>query len=250
MRANCRQHKLIKQPLHITELEARNSAYDRQTVAVMRRVLRKNSNCIDVGAYKGRILSCMVAIAPAGTHHAFEALPAFAAQLRECYPEVQVHEFAVSDKQGDADFLYVQNRPTYSGLRRRIYDHDDPQIVTIKVATARIDDVIPDNAPIAFIKIDVEGGEYHAIKGAVATIRRWQPVIVLEAGGKSTGQYGVTPAAFYQLIAKTLGYDLSTMERWLAHRPSLTLQEFSDNWDHGPEFYFIATPLRRHVVNG
>ena len=101
--------------------------------------------------------------------------------------------------------------------------------------------LIPAGQPIAFMKIDLEGGEYHAIKGAVSTIRRWHPVIVFEASSRSTGQYGVTAADLYDLVTKTLGYELSTMGRWLGREPAMTLQEFSHNWDNGPDFYFIAT---------
>ena len=54
------------------------------------------------------------------------------------------------------------------------------------------------------------------MKGAIETIKRCQPVIVFEAGKKSTGEYGVTPTQIHQLITDTLGYELSTMPRWLA----------------------------------
>ena len=73
-------------------------------------------------------------------------------------------------------------------------DRPDPRIITIVVATTTLDGTIPGDQPIAFIKMDIEGGEFHALKGAVKTIKRWQPVIVFEAGNKSTGQYGVTRA--------------------------------------------------------
>src|SRR5262249_3095552 len=165
--------------------------YDQQTFEVMRRVLRKESSCIDIGAHKGDILQQMIALAPAGVHHAFEALPHLAAQLRERFPWVQVHPEAVSDSNGQAEFQFVENDPQYSGLRRRVYDRPDPRIVSIPVTVVTLDDVIPPGQSIAFIKIDVEGGEYHALKGATKLVQRCQPVIVFEAAQKSTGQYGV-----------------------------------------------------------
>ena len=225
-----------------TPLSDVNAAYDRQTVEVMRCILRHDSSCVDMGAHRGDILEHIVAIAPAGTHHAFEALPHLAAGLRDRFPSVRVHPIAVSDSSGEADFQYVQNAPEYSGLRRRIYDHPDPRVLTIRVPVATVDDVIPADQPIAFMKIDIEGGEYHAIMGSVGTVRRWQPVIVFEAGSKSTGQYGVTAPDLYDLIRKTLWYELSTMGRWLRRESAMTRQEFCYNWDNGPDFYFIATP--------
>ncbi|MEP7087995.1 MAG: FkbM family methyltransferase [Gemmatimonadota bacterium] len=220
-----------------------NSDYDQQTIDVMKRVLRRDSSCIDIGAHEGDVLRHMVEIAPNGKHHAFEALPHLAAALREQFPGVNVHDEAVSDTGGKAEFNYVENAPSYSGLRKRIYDRPDPQITTIQVKVVALDDVIPSDQPIAFIKIDIEGGEYHALKGAAKTIGKWKPVMVFEASGKSTGQYGVTPAEMYGLVTQTLGYDLTTMRRWMTKAPSFTLETFSHNWDHGPVFYFMAVPI-------
>jgi hypothetical protein len=44
----------------------RNAIYNRQTVEVMFRVLRQNSNCIDAGAHEGSILRHMIDISPGG----------------------------------------------------------------------------------------------------------------------------------------------------------------------------------------
>lgn len=226
----------------VAALVSLNTVYDRQTVEVMRRVLRHDSSGVDMGAHRGDILRHMVTLAPAGIHHAFEALPHLAASLRIHFPGVRVHEVAVSDASGDADFMYVENAPAYSGLRRRIYDRPDPRVVTIRVPVATVDERLPADQPIAFMKIDIEGGEYHAIKGASRTIRQWQPVIVFEAGIKSTGQYGITAVDVYDLVTRTLGYELSTMGRWLERASPLTPQEFRHDWDHDLNFYFIATP--------
>jgi FkbM family methyltransferase len=197
---------------------------------------------VDIGAHKGDILQHIVRFAPTGAHHAFEALPHLAKELRARFPTVKVHQQAVGDANGQAEFQHVENDPAYSGLRRRIYDRPDPKIMPICVSVVTLDSVIPASQAIGFMKIDIEGGEYHALKGAVDTVRRGKPVIVLEAGSKSTGQYGVTPAAMYHLITQELGYELSTMRRWLDRVAALTLVEFCHNWDNGPDYYFIATP--------
>ncbi|MBX9622401.1 MAG: FkbM family methyltransferase [Gemmataceae bacterium] len=223
-------------------LAASNTAYDRQTVEVMRRVLRPDSTCVDVGAHVGDILRHMIAVAPDGAHHAFEALPHLAAGLRERFPGVRVHGAAVADRGGEAEFQYVENAPAYSGLRRRVYDRPDPRITTIRVAVVTLDEAVPPDPPVAFLKLDIEGGEYHALRGAVETVRRGRPVIVFEAGRKSTGQYGVTPDDLYGFVTRGLGYDLSTMARWLGRAAAYTADEFRHNWEHGPDYYFIATP--------
>jgi FkbM family methyltransferase len=223
-------------------LEDRNSSYDRDTVEVMTRVLARDSNAVDIGAHAGDILRHMVAIAPDGRHHAFEPLPHLADELKRRFPAAHVHQLAVSDGSGTSAFHFVENDPGYSGLRRRIYDRPDPKIRTLEVTTARLDDVIPGEQPIAFVKIDIEGGEYHALKGAMGLIRRWRPVIVFEAGSKSTGQYGVEPDDVYALCVTDLPYELSTMRRWLDGKPPYSQDDFRRAWTRGDEYYFLAAP--------
>lgn len=223
----------------------RNRYYDRQTVDVMFRVLRRNSNCIDVGAHVGGVLQHMVDISPRGRHYAFEPLPHLSQRLTETFPQVIVHQVAVSDRTGESEFQFVENDPGYSGLRRRDYDRPDPKITAIRVHVVTLDEIIPRNEKIAFIKIDIEGGEFHAIKGGIETIRHGVPVIVFEASSRSTGLYGVKPNDVYLLVTETLGYELSTMERWLKRKAPFTREEFDKNWHHGPDWFFIATPTRK-----
>jgi FkbM family methyltransferase len=223
----------------------RNAEYDRQTVEVMFRVLRRNSNCIDVGAHVGDILRHMVNLCPRGRHYAFEPLPHLAQRLTENFPQVIVHHAAVGEEGGESEFLFVENDPGYSGLRRRGYDRPDPKISKIRVRVVTLDEIIPQNDQIAFIKLDIEGGEFHAIKGGTETIRRCKPVIVFEGDDRSIGQYGVKPDDVYSLVTESLGYDLSTMERWLGRKAPYNQQEFDKNWKQGNEFYFIATPGKK-----
>jgi FkbM family methyltransferase len=229
-------HRLLRRPA----AEDANAAYDRQTVEVMRRVLRHDSMCVDVGAHRGDILGDMIRLAPDARHHAFEALPHLAEELRRRFPRVEIHAVAVSDRPGRAEFQHVENDPGYSGLRRRQYDRPDPRIVTIEVETVTLDTALAAEPSIAFLKIDVEGGEYHVLRGAVETVRRCRPVIVFEAGRRSTGEYGVTARELFAFVTGTLGDDLSTMGRWLAGDPAYTLEEFEANWERGPDYYFIA----------
>ncbi|MGE0463063.1 MAG: FkbM family methyltransferase [Vicinamibacterales bacterium] len=217
-----------------------NAAYDLQTTEVMRRVLGEASACLDIGAHEGSVLREMVTIAPRGAHHAFEPLPHLAARLRTEFPAVTIHEAAVSDAPGRARYVFVENAPAYSGLREREYDRPDPRKTLLDVSVVRIDDVVPPDTPVDFIKLDIEGGEFHALRGAARTIERRHPVIVFEASARSTGKYGVTPEDMFTLLEGEFGYRLSTMQRWLLGAPPMSVEEFARNWYGGPEYYFIA----------
>ncbi|MEZ5286845.1 MAG: FkbM family methyltransferase [Vicinamibacterales bacterium] len=225
------------QPEHDT-----NAAYDRETIDVMARVLAADGICLDIGAHEGSVLHEMVRLAPQARHHAFEPLPHLAARLRDAYPHATIHEAAVSDAPGTAEYVFVENAPAYSGLRERQYDRPDPIKTVLPVSVVRIDDVVPDSETVSFIKLDIEGGEYHALRGAARTITRCRPVVVFEASVRSTGQYGVTPEDMYGMLNRDYGFEVSTMRRWLSGRPPMSADEFASNWHGGPDYYFIAYP--------
>ena len=123
-----------------------------------------------------------------------------------------------------------------------VYNRPDPRIVSIVVATTTLDETIPGDQPIAFIKMDIEGGRVPRTQGsgedhqAVAACDRVRGREQVDRSG-----HGVTPDELYSLITATLGYELSTMRRWLDGGPAYTLEEFTVNWHAGPDYYFIGT---------
>lgn len=218
-----------------------NNQYDEQTAAVMRRVLSPDSCAIDVGAHQGDILAQIVAIAPAGRHFAYEPLPHLAEHLRTQFPGVTVHGVALSDVPGHSVFNHVVDAPMFSGLLEREFGTPDPTIERIDVVVETLDRTVPADVAPAFIKIDVEGAELPALRGAVETIRRARPVIVFESGADSAGKYGVSGEQVFDFFDR-LGYRLSLMSWWLQHRPPYTRDAFLENFRRGSHYYFIAYP--------
>lgn len=174
-----------------------NMMYDEQTVQVMSRVLRHDSTAVDIGCHKGSVLRDIIRLAPDGKHYAFEPIPHLADALRNKFPQVKVHQLALSDSQGTSTFQYVHDFPGRSGLRRRTYPRADVRIEEISVQTDRIDNIMSRDRKIDFIKIDVEGAELQVLSGAVDTCRRNRPVIIFEHGKGAADHYGTTPAMIY-----------------------------------------------------
>ena len=215
--------------------------YDQQTVAVMERVLRPDSNGIDVGAFRGELLKHMVRLAPLGAHLAFEPIPQFYDSLVKHFPTVQVFNLALSDAAGRSSFQYVGSNPAYSGLRRRRYDRPDERVEEIVVQTARLDDIVRQQRTVRFCKIDVEGGEFQVLKGAMETVRRDRPFIVFEFGMGGADWYGVQPEDMYRLLA-SCGLEVSLISDWLASRPCLGEREFAAEFREFRNYYFLAHP--------
>lgn len=224
-------------PLTVSEI---NDRYDSQTSEVLARVLSPDSNCLDIGAHTGTILTLILSHAPQGRHMAFEPLPHLAGQLRREFPQVDVLEVALSDLAGTTTFEHVVSNPAYSGLRRRRYDRPNEEIHTITVTTARLDQVVPADRSIRLVKIDVEGAELQVIRGGLDTLRRCRPFVVFEHGIGAADYYGTTPGAVYEALVDQCGLRMSVMERWLAGARPLSRTEFIQQCTR--DFYFLAHP--------
>lgn len=220
--------------------------YNDQTFAVMKRVLRADSTAVDVGAFKGNVLFEMIKAAPRGTHHAFEPIPKMAAFVRKRFPSplIKVHEMALGNRTGTATFQLVSTNPAYSGLKRRGYPTKKEIITPIKVRLDTLDNVLPANAKVAFIKADVEGGEYNVFEGAKKIILRDRPVIVFEHGGAARG-YGVSSEKMYRLLHDAYGLKVNLMSCWLKGERGLTLAEFKNQYKAARNYYYIAYPPQK-----
>ena len=216
--------------------------YDARTFQIMKRVLKPDSACIDVGCHEGAILQRMIQYSPNGKHIAFEPIPFLANKLRERFPKVEIHEVALGDKPGRASFVHVTSNPAYSGLRVRRYDRPDEELQQIEVEVVRLDDRLPGDLPIRFIKIDVEGAELGVLRGGKRTIEKWRPYIVFEHGLGAADYYGTGPGDVYDLLGRELGLRLSLLDRWLARRTPLTREEFIEQFQSGANYYFVAHP--------
>jgi FkbM family methyltransferase len=160
----------------------RARTYDRLTIEIARRALGAGGNAVDVGAHYGSILEALVKISPAGSHWAFEPVPTLAHQLRRGFPGVTVSELALSDYAGSTEFRFLPGSPAYSSLLTRPEVESGQHVRALRVDVRRLDDCIPEDVPIAFIKIDVEGAEAGVLRGGARLIARDQPVVVFECG--------------------------------------------------------------------
>jgi FkbM family methyltransferase len=66
-----------------------------------------------------------------------------------------IFPYALSDNDGYSTFQLVKNAPAYSGIKKRKYDISNPEIEEIKVELKTLDEVVPLNEKIHFIKIDL-----------------------------------------------------------------------------------------------
>ncbi len=219
-----------------------NARYDLQTIAIMKRALSRNSNCVDVGSSVGVTLWWIVQLCPDGTHYAFEPRLGAYKRLVDSFPSVNVYDLALSDTAGEASFHQVISNPDFSGFRKREYSRQHETIEVVQVKTELLDRVIPESLPVHFIKIDVEGAELQVLRGAVNTIRKNKPIIVFEHGLGAADYYGTAPEEVYDLLTAQCGLHVSLMEGWLKGSNPLRRKEFTGQFYQNTNFMFVTHP--------
>jgi FkbM family methyltransferase len=184
---------------------ARRDRLDNERLAqLLAFTLAEDSSCVDIGCHRGEVLADMVRLAPRGRHVAFEPVPDSHARLATEFPGVDVRHAAVSDSDGEAEFVVVPDQPSYSGLRERSYD-GEARTERITVPTVRLDTALPADFAPRFVKIDVEGAELQVLRGAVETLRRHRPVVWFEHGIGGADRYGTTPTDVHRVLVGEAG---------------------------------------------
>jgi FkbM family methyltransferase len=209
---------------YITEGDLRDARDNAFVRAMMRKTLKRDSACVDIGAHCGFFLGQFFEFAPDGRHYAFEPIPGMFSDLSRRFPRAEVFDCALSDHNGEAGFLFVPELPGWSGLRPHPYPFRvHPQEILVKLR--KLDDVIPLDVHVAFIKIDVEGAELEVLRGSTEILRRCRPIVYFECAKIHHAHYGTTPEVVHQLLAECgLGV-------FLLDETPLSLQAFAADYE-------------------
>jgi FkbM family methyltransferase len=219
--------------------------------AVYEASLRPGDIAIDIGAHVGRhTIPIAKAVAPTGRVFACEPLAfcrkALAERLAQQHPELEqiviIYPYALSDHEAVGEFVVATDAPAYSGLRERIYDvPTDLERIQVEIRT--IDSLFLDLPSLAYMKIDVEGGEFDACRGGAEVIRKFRPLVSFEFGANSCGGYHVTPMDMAQFWAEH-GYTLYDIEgRRLDHDAFVRSATEQRVWD------YVAVPTDKRPLD-
>jgi len=195
-------------------------------------LITPTTNCVDIGCHVGSVLALMRRCAPYGTHRAVEASPDKAALLQARYPDVEVHAVAVSDTPGTVTFYDVVDHSGFSGLRQPVADDadnpaSDGEIRSYEVPCTTIDDLFADGPRVDVMKIDVEGAELPALRGARELCARDRPAIVFEcAEASGLARFGYDRADLHDLLSG-YGYDVWLVRDYVFGREPLDRGEFA-----------------------
>jgi FkbM family methyltransferase len=199
---------------------------DKRLPLVLQSVLSEDSCCIDVGCHIGSFLSLLKKYAPLGRHIAFEPSKTRGARLKHRFPHATIYPYAVSDSNGSSMFKEDDKNPGFSSLQSAA-SVSTADTKSYEVETRRLDDILLQEARIDLIKIDIEGGELAALRGAVRLINKLQPVILFECGSEyDMVEKNLSRRALYDFITQDLNYDILCLADFLFDKGSMTFDEF------------------------
>lgn len=180
--------------------------FEGRVFSYLKRSIRQGDCVLDVGAHMGMFTILLARwVGTTGRVYAFEPNP----QLREALLDhmalndvanrVVVSPLAISNAVGRA--LFSSN-----GLAgtNRIVDHGGGD--TYEVAVTTIDTFCSESGAVpSLIKIDIEGFEFHALVGAMQTLEKHRPVVVVEMHPFFWGEVGTNNSELGRIL-KESGY--------------------------------------------
>jgi FkbM family methyltransferase len=192
----------------------KQDAYEPHVTAVFRDRLRPGMHVVDIGANIGyyTMLSASL-VGPSGSVTAIEPNPSSAKLLEasrraNSFENVTVAQVAA----GRALGLLVIHGSYGNVMTSAIPDDAAALISSTTVPTFRVDDLVPRDRKIDFVKIDVEGAEYNALLGASALIRRCHPMIVSEFSPSTMpGISGIDGRGYLRFLLG-FGYRIAVIE--------------------------------------
>ncbi len=186
-------------------------AFEEMIGVVAARLLGPGSVVLDGGANAGlHTIPFAKLVAPYGRVHAIEPHAATVADCRRWAAGtwldqvVHWHQVALWDSPGRAPLNVATESIAHSSLRfrdaARAYAEEE-------VALAPLDALLPATR-VDFIKLDIEGAEFHALRGARRLLRESRcPLVFENARAWAAAQFGYTREEFFGLF-DALGYAL------------------------------------------
>ncbi len=180
---------------------------DQRSLAFLNESLPAGGTFFDVGANIGIYTSALSRMKRGALKVvAFEPIPSTIAILQETFllneVKAQIEPVALSSQVGELKLSAFG-----AGLNNFWIKDANADVPSISVRTETLDGWMarhPEQTPSA-IKIDVEGHELEVLEGAVETLRRHRPALMVECHCAAWDELGVSRKRFDELI-RSIGY--------------------------------------------
>lgn len=164
---------------------------DEQEINLVKKFIKSGTDSIDVGVYRGVYSYEMSKYSE--KVHSFEPNPIIFKyinkNLKKFIKNIHLYNFALSNQNKTMNLkIPIRNSNSNKEIFEEYYEmgkatiHNENNFENyenFEIQTKKIDELSFDNK-ISFIKIDVEGHELEVIEGAINTIKRDKPVLLVE----------------------------------------------------------------------
>ena len=164
---------------------------DEQEINLVKKFIKSGTDSIDVGVYRGVYSYEMSKYSE--KVHSFEPNPIIFKyinkNLKKFIKNIHLYNFALSNQNKTINLkIPIRNSNSNKEIFEEYYEmgkatiHNENNFENyenFEIQTKKIDELNFDNK-ISFIKIDVEGHELEVIEGAINTIKRDKPVLLVE----------------------------------------------------------------------
>jgi FkbM family methyltransferase len=160
-----------------------SGSYEPSVTLVIRRLLKPGMDFLDVGANIGYYT--MLGASIVGSKGSVTAIEPneknvrllVSSKAKNGFDQIKIILCAAGEETAIAGLYSIHS----NGTAAPISSLDDHQLSErTLVPQFRIDDIVPSKRRVDLIKIDIEGGEYHALSGAIKLVVEHRPVIVSE----------------------------------------------------------------------
>jgi FkbM family methyltransferase len=190
-------------------------------------LVRQNEVVIEGGANGGlHAVPLARLISPSGRLICFEPLPTVHAQLKQYIASerllnvTELHCSALGESEGKIEFVEVHDNCALSHIKSDVEDTKERTDV-IEVILETIDTTFL-LQQLNFIKLDLEGYDFIALKGGERTLRKFRPPIIFENGREwHAKKYHYTKEDFFQFF-DDIEYEVFDIHNTFLNR---------DNWE-------------------
>lgn len=184
--------------------------HEPRTMTTVRRHVSNGSTAFDIGANAGYYtLPLAQMVGPSGHVYAFEPTGWAYEKLQvnlglNDFGNVCTEQLALADSQDEREVSSSETAFTASWpLTGRRQERPGEVVRFVK-----LDHYVQDKNldAVDFVKIDVDGFELRVVRGAVETLRKFRPPVLIEIGKATEAEIGDDPVELVRLLER-LGYD-------------------------------------------
>lgn len=185
-------------------------SYSGDQLVLLEQLLKPEATFIDIGANQGEFTIAAALIVSQGSVIAFEPVAEYRHRLQDnidlnAFAHVEVLPYALGDNEGVLP-IYDKQTPFADGTRHEglptLFASSSRSEVRELVTVRRLDDVLAEMGVdrVDVIKLDIEGAEWAALRGAQRTLEQHRPVLIVEIGWETCQAAGYQPDEFARWI--------------------------------------------------